>query len=147
MNIMFIVSQGRNLPRSKLRRWWSKASNEVDAQTLDRIWIGTISRCARGYLAISQTELSIGSGVGRTTILSVERGATVPDSETASRLRDYFETAGIVADVYEDTLNVSYSGSVASGRRNSADIVEQSFARWKSARATRSRALRGNLAH
>lgn len=134
------------MANSKLRGWWSKASSEVDSLTLDRIWIGTISRCARGFLGISQTELASASGLGRTTILSVEKGTKVPDYETAARLRGFFETAGVVADVDEDTLSVQYSGASASGPRNNADIVTRSFTRWRNAKTTRSRALRGDLA-
>lgn len=133
------------MPRSKLRQWWSKASSEVDTLTLDRIWIGSISRCARGYLTISQNELAAASGVGRTTILSVEKGTTVPDNETAARLRKYFETAGVVADMDGESLNVKYSVPLTAGPSDNADLVKRSFTRWKIAKTTRSRALRGGL--
>lgn len=119
--------------------WWNNARDEVDPSTLDRIWIGTISRCGRGYLGISQAELAEGIGIGRTTILSIEKGINTPDYETAARLREFFEKRGISVDVEGDILTVSYSVNWST---NNSELPAQAFARWRHAKETKNRALR-----
>jgi DNA-binding XRE family transcriptional regulator len=87
--------------------WWKSVSAPHLRAEFDRLWIGVISRTARGLLMLSQVEVAEMTSLARSTIYYLENNKMLPDENTASALKKLFCEKGIVCDYVNGSLNIS----------------------------------------
>lgn len=103
--------QNRDVEKTATRigAWWSSVSSASEAFVYDVVWIGAISRVGRAIFLLSQTELAESTNLARSTIYCLESQKMLPDSGTAEALKAYFTSRGLVCDLIDDRLVISFN--------------------------------------